>query len=301
MKKRMLSFLLAITCVIGIIPSVFASNNQNETTALVKQETPVTYKDCTTPSIEYDFRTMLDNALDHNILYVAENGQFEFSSEDKKMLIPSEYVEDFSYRIKLLNAGIAFGAINFSEDTRHLYALDMTEENIQLIKTNAAKMWENEEVVAQYRELAHTSDDVSPMASHSCSYGYLNVGKLTADNRASVERFYETFLAYEPDGNAGVATQGYWISMVMERGPWDYKRDSQIGPWDHVWCCSYWRLSNQHKTAEWLGNYNYGYTGSFLFSLPVLKAGSFAAAGFNPSDYSDWTAIEEGYKYSGGR
>lgn len=129
---------------------------------------------------------------------------------------------------------------------------------------------------------------------------YLNVGSLTANNRQRLIDFYETYLAYEPDGNARNATIGYWVGMVMPGGQWDYKSDDEIGPWDHTWCCSYWRLSNQHKTAEWIGNYNYGYTGSFLFSLDVLKTGSFVVSGFDPSDYDDWDAIEDGYKYSGG-
>jgi hypothetical protein len=43
-----------------------------------------------------------------------------------------------------------------------------------------------------------------------------------------------------------------------------------------------------------LGNFNYGYTGSF-FDLTTLHMGSFAAAGFSTTDYDDWETIAAGY------
>lgn len=189
------------------------------------------------------------------------------------------------------------GAITFSEEDRHLHALDMTlPENVELVLKKADSLWSNTEV----RQSLSNVQISRASSSHGCGYEYLNVGQITLSNRQTIVDFYETFLEYEPDGNAGGATAGYWVGMVREGGPWDYKRDDTIGPYDHVWCCSYWRLINQHKTAEWLGNHNYGYTGSFLFTLDVLKAGSFAAALGDPADFDDWDAIEEGYRYSGG-
>lgn len=52
-------------------------------------------------------------------------------------------------------------------------------------------------------------------------------------------------------------------------------------------------------TSEWLGNYNFGYTGRMFFSLSTLKFGSNLASGFSNDDYLDYPAIEVGYYHSG--
>jgi len=57
---------------------------------------------------------------------------------------------------------------------------------------------------------------------------------------------------------------------------------------------------NYHRTSEFMGNYNYGFTGRVLFNLTTLKLGSNYAASGNPfiPDTDDYPAIEEGYNDS---
>ena len=59
---------------------------------------------------------------------------------------------------------------------------------------------------------------------------------------------------------------------------------------------------------NFFGNFNYGYTGSFLFGLNTLHAGSHTVALISgvlktgnfdlAAEYDDWEAIDEGYYLS---
>lgn len=88
---------------------------------------------------------------------------------------------------------------------------------------------------------------------------------------------------------------GYWIAKVEPNGDWDYKTQHGYSPYNKTFCCGYSRNFHMHQTSEWIGNYNYGYTGKLLFSLSVLKLGSNAVSGFDPKDVEDYPANEEGY------
>jgi len=99
-----------------------------------------------------------------------------------------------------------------------------------------------------------------------------------------------------PDVDPWLTTVGYWVGHIKEGGPWDYKRkESGYGPWDKIYCCSYANHTYQHRSAEFIGNYNYGFTRSILFNASQLRAGSYAAARFRSIDKQDWPAIDEGY------
>ena len=78
-------------------------------------------------NIGYDLHQVLNDALDLNALYILKDGTFRFSPTAYEQ-IDSEYFDDFSYRIHLLNIGISLGAISFSENSRRLTALDMSKQ-----------------------------------------------------------------------------------------------------------------------------------------------------------------------------
>ena len=62
-----------------------------------------------------------------------------------------------------------------------------------------------------------------------------------------------------------------------------------------MFCC-YFDSNFDHVTSEYIGNFNYGYTGSYLFDLNTLHLGSSAVSGFDPADVSDWPAIDAGFE-----
>lgn len=83
----------------------------------------------------------------------------------------------------------------------------------------------------------------------------------------------------------------------MEHGPWDYKRVSGFSPYTKKWDAGTYS-GRKIITTEYIGNYNYGFTGEFLFSLNTLYLGGQIANGlkfWQPEDENDRRAIREGY------
>ena len=95
---------------------------------------------------------------------------------------------------------------------------------------------------------------------------------------------------------------------VNHQAPWDIKRKD---PWRKTIGTPYpgaestVSFDGMLMTPEMLGNFTYGYLGcKYGFSLPLLYAGSYYAAGF-PTDGSDldnelwdWGWITKGYSYA---
>ena len=132
---------------------------------------------------------------------------------------------------------------------------------------------------------------------HGCSETDLNLLLLCQNNYNTIESYYDDMLnlsVINPDLDPWTSTVSYWVGKVQEYGEWDYKRNPYYEPYNRVFC-AYYDGEFHHITSEFLGNFNYGYTGSFLFDLTTLHLGSFAASGFSTTDYDDWEAIDAGY------
>ena len=81
------------------------------------------------------------------------------------------------------------------------------------------------------------------------------------------------------------ATCQYWYAKIQPGGVWDYKVQSPYKPYNKYFCMTYGindSKKNYHRTSEFMGNYNYGFTGRVLFNLTTLKLGSNYAASGNP-------------------
>ncbi len=73
-------------------------------------------------------------------------------------------------------------------------------------------------------------------------------------------------------------TNEWFYKKMMPGGGWDYKVQPGYSPYNKEWT-AYCKYDTEYRTSEWFGNYNYGLTGRFQFSLSVLKAGAGVAAG----------------------
>lgn len=115
-----------------------------------------------------------------------------------------------------------------------------------------------------------------------------------------VHRNYQILYARFISGGGGgyLVALAFWLDMVRPNGQWDYK--VQSGFVNKSFVCIYGAHSSKSvtHTSEWIGNYNYGYTGRFLFSLDILHAGSAAVGGGVEKDKHDWPAIDEGFNDS---
>lgn len=143
----------------------------------------------------------------------------------------------------------------------------------------------------------YTNDNIIPLTS---DYPDLYAYTVAQQNKQEILDIYNNLLnSPDPDTRAGAYsfTVGYWVGCVAPGGPWDYKV-GDLGPYDRMWTMHLKYNSLIYANAEWFGNFNYGLTGSVLFSESVLLEGSMAAsiatmrAG---DDATDISAIKRGY------
>ncbi|WP_167751454.1 polymorphic toxin type 44 domain-containing protein [Lentibacillus salicampi] len=91
-------------------------------------------------------------------------------------------------------------------------------------------------------------------------------------------------------------TAFWWKGEVEAGGPWDYKSVSGFAPYNKTWSAQTY-TGTQTMTSEYIGNYNYGYTGEFLFPEQILLWGGEYAGGHlgTPEDAGDRNAIKAGF------
>ena len=238
---------------------------------------------------------LVSSMKSNGVLSVTKDGYFNISNLISELTDDDNLIADVRSDYEFANQAIADGILAVNKSSLELYNLDLTKSSLRKMKANAVKRQEYE-----------VQDRMMASAAH-CSYRSLYLSGIVVRNRATITRYYNEMVELEytnPSISPGWATTMFWVGKIQEGGPWDYKEESNLGPWNQVYCCTYgYRDSkvNQHRTAEFIGNYNYGYTGRDLFSLFVLKRGSDAAAGvFWGCDSGDYPAIEEGY-YDAGR
>lgn len=154
-----------------------------------------------------------------------------------------------------------------------------------------------EEEPQPYGLANHKPPIIPRNGAHGCSVQALDLLNMCENNYKTLSNYYEEMKRLSlanPGLSAWGTTAAYWVSKVKPNGDWDYKTRPGFAPWSTTFC-SYFDGNFQHITSEYIGNFNYGYTGSLLFSLDVLHFGSSAVAGFDKADEDDWPAIDAGY------
>lgn len=177
----------------------------------------------------------------------------------------------------VMNASIELGIVSFNQIDGMFVTTDLTT-----FTNNLAALPSNNKLISM--------QEVGARATN------LNLGSLVSNNYADLEDYLTTQMSYNPSG-AHAATTGVWIARVRPGGIWDYKTKAGYSPYNKEFNCTYGAGSSKTgiRTSEFIGNYNYGYTGSMLYTLSILKAGSTAVSGFDPKDVDDYPAITEGY------
>lgn len=128
----------------------------------------------------------------------------------------------------------------------------------------------------------------------------LNAYGTARNNKATLSDYFDAIQVYAP-WSAYPSTVSFWISKVREGGAWDYKIVPGYAPYNKEWLAVTYDTTSV-RTSEWFGNYNYGFTGRFLFSLNVLLAGGDGVNYvFNHTmdDPADRQAVTWGYNESG--
>lgn len=200
--------------------------------------------------------------------------------------------EDYAFANEAIDDGILY----VEPETLNLYNCEATEETLQRMKDN--------DMIEKAKDQVENS--ISLLAAHSCSYKKIYFGSMVSANRVDLQNYLrkmQNLANSDPTVKPGVALTKYWIGKVQPGGIWDYKTVPGYSPYNSMFCLTYGKnlsKANYHRTSEFMGNYNYGFTGRMMFPLSFLKLGSNAVGGnvFIP-DADDYPAIEEGYSDAG--
>lgn len=202
---------------------------------------------------------------------VFENGEIVVNESLRDKISANDY-DTIVSDMELMNDSIELGIVSFSQIAGSFVTADIETflSNLPDNDTNLVKEINNARILN------------------------FNLGGVVSENYAYIENYFNTQMTYNPSG-AYTVTLALWVEKVREGGDWDYKR--VYPPYDTKFTCTYGLNGSKTgiRTSEFIGNYNYGYTGSILFDLTILKTGSFVVSGFNPNDYNDHPAIEEGF------
>ena len=263
--KRTLVIILIFTMLISSSALAIESENSIENT-----------------SFEYIWSGLKENGDltvgDDGLLYISENNGFS----------NNQGYGEFLRIVNTLNGSIADGILAADAATVEVVTVfEIPEELLPACKEISA-------------DQICLPTAVPYNVGHGCSIPELSMLTICTNN-------YNTLVTYLNDMNAASAgnpainpynaTVGFWIGKVAEGCEWDYKSSSAYKPWDKWWC-TYIDGGYQHVTSEYFGNFNYGLTGSFLFTLDILHIGSLVVSGLNPKDVEDWPAIDSGYNHA---
>ena len=204
------------------------------------------------------------------------------------------YVESLQKMIPVWNLNIRWGLLIWDSDKELFVSPSITEDFLadRINMVIAENQEENPFLIALQQEQEQEYEELRGCA---CGNTKKNATTICNQNYNNIQNYFYQAYAISPAG-ALVSTTLYWVSYVREGGQWDYKAHWPAG----IYC---FRVNGTeggyHKTAEWFGNYNYGFTGKFLFSLETLHAGSYVVSGFDPNDVTtDWPAIDLGYSHA---
>lgn len=222
-------------------------------------------------------------------LQLKSDGKIEVS-EDGKMTITSSANVSVSLMESIgdVNKMIDIGLVTYQQNE---YICPLEE----IAKTDSFIITEDDNA-----DFSHDSAyPITPYAEVcSCTYSPLGLGAMVKRNTQEIRNCFLSMAKINPT-QALPAAMGLWVGKVREGGEWDYKVKPGYSPYSKKFCCTYGKNNSKkfyHLTSEYIGNYNYGYTGSILFKLDALKLGSGAAAGFDfDKDSADYPAITEGY------
>lgn len=146
-------------------------------------------------------------------------------------------------------------------------------------------------------EYLANNKDVPKATTLNARVASLAWGDMVSTNYMEIKTIYQSTMAYAPE-SAWASTVGIWVNRVRDGGIWDYKTSEDYGgDYRTEYDCTY-GLNNSKRgirTTEFMGNYNYGYTGRILFSLANLKSASEFVAGAPEKDVDDQPIIEEGF------
>lgn len=200
--------------------------------------------------------------IENKLVSLSKNGQILFK-ENKvaKLNISEELYTKYKKDLEKLNQGVEQGLMYFDSTLQvKTYSPEKIKEKVFLesLKNPEEKFIEESDL-----------GSITPMSIEPP----LNVKNLVIANREELENTYDIFWTAQQygGGDAYTATVGWWVGKIMPGGSWDYKVVPGYAPWYKVFYGTFFD-GKYYINSAYIGNYNYGYTGEFLFSKSVLLA-----------------------------
>ncbi|MDF9843839.1 MULTISPECIES: polymorphic toxin type 44 domain-containing protein [unclassified Paenibacillus] len=226
-------------------------------------------------AVELKLLKISENVIDLNVLEASKT-QLQYSNE----VLFGEYVRSLQAANRLVEGGYAYYDANYTPQL-------VNSEEIQKISS---------------QEKESSAQEAGTSKLTPARVEIFDLSGLVQSNRTQLSSYYWDvyYGAILSGGNAGIAAltaSAFWFKgKVQAGGPWDYKSQPGWGGYSKSWYADTYR-GFRYVTTEYIGNYNYGFTGSFLFSLNILYYGGQYANGniWQPEGQGDRTAISDGY------
>ncbi|MCH1641388.1 polymorphic toxin type 44 domain-containing protein [Paenibacillus timonensis] len=222
--------------------------------------------------------------VENNYVSLTNDGQIVISATAESIDIDPYLFNEYLANINTINHAIRSGGVKF--DSNYNLQIAPVDEIAQIVyERDQQKKKELNNSIVPF------SDPGAPPV--------LQAYTIARNNYLEMEQIWNS-LALGIGGNASAATTyvlGFWVGKVKPGGAWDYKAVSGYTPYNKEWQARV-RNGTEIRTSEWFGNYNYGFTGKFLFSLSILYTGGDVVSqitGGAPDDFSDKAAIAQGY------
>lgn len=302
MFKKSFIFLFVFTLLFGSLSLNAFAEEQNIENNLSTYEIPSIEE-----AIDFEKRTdkVLRKSINLNLISLDDNGKIKYLGDQKSLKINDDLYAEFLERIDSINFLVEKKVASVNENFEVTLA---TPEEIAEISFNEGRnsldnyaapisidYYPAPTSLNYYPAPISINNYAVPIVDNGY-YPYINLKTLVTNNRKEIVDFFYNTQKIAPT-SAYSATVGYWVGKVMEHGPWDYKRVSGFSPYTKKWDAGTYS-GRKIITTEYIGNYNYGFTGEFLFSLNTLYLGGQIANGlkfWQPEDENDRRAIREGY------
>ncbi|RAW16142.1 hypothetical protein DC345_11735 [Paenibacillus taichungensis] len=214
--------------------------------------------------------------------------------------------------VKVVNGAIDINEIKINKDK-----LEVTNENAYqdylkglestnlLIEGGYAYIDDNNDpqIVSEEKIQKLSSEETGQLSSNEIKpfAEILDLKGMVNANRAELSTYYwnvyySSAITGQPLQTAIMSSALWFKGKVQARGPWDYKTQPGWGGASKQWYADT-HTGRRYVTTEYIGNYNYGFTGQFLFPLTILFYGGQYANGniWSPEDMNDRAAIQDGF------
>jgi hypothetical protein len=185
---------------------------------------------------------------------IDSKGQLTVTASAYDIGVSEDLYNEYLEGLKLINFGVEKGIMSFDKNDFEVNVVSTDEIEQQLTQKT---------FLNKIQMIAPLSDPGAPK---------LNVTSLVRSNRAELERVWQSAVQAGKFGkrvDPFTFTSTYFAAKVRENGDWDYKVVSGYSPWYREFIMTF-PSGRSVQNSAYLGNYNYGYTGQFLFTKNQL-------------------------------